>query len=123
MVSIYLNDEVNMRQGIYHFIPLFWANAILAIILLMNISIRLDAKYANNILINFLKYVGKYSIVFLCLNQLVIRCWFKVLHRITPLLPGVINIIISGMSLLTLTVVAYFCETNTRIAKLFGLVK
>lgn len=68
---ILLNQPVNMRTGAYGIIPLFWLNAILTIIVGINISkyfVRLVPKW----LWNRIAYVGRYSVVFLGLNQLVI---------------------------------------------------
>lgn len=62
-VLIFINGEINMRTGEYSFIPLFWINAILSIIVLVNISIKIDTGGSNfviGIIRRFLIYIYIY---------------------------------------------------------------
>lgn len=72
---IILNGEVNMRIGIYGSIILFYLNAFLSIMILWNICQVLNKQskhYFNKKINNILKYIGKNSLTFLCLNQCLI---------------------------------------------------
>ena len=71
----FLNGGINMRTGHYSIIPLFWLNALTAIIVYWNLSIFLCNIMANNNIIWFKREIidiGKNSIIYLCLNQTVI---------------------------------------------------
>lgn len=72
--TIFLNGYINMRGGRYAFIPLFWINALLSIYLGISIS-KLICKTNQ---IKWLIDIGKNSIVYVCLNQVVIRVFIKV---------------------------------------------
>ena len=71
LVLIFINGPVNMREGNYSFIPLFWSNAISSIIICLNISAFLDKHFFQPV-DNILGYIGRNSIVYLCLNQITI---------------------------------------------------
>lgn len=74
-VLIFVNGYVNMRTGLYAIIPLFWVNAIGACVVGINLSEYLEEFKINGKslpLIQFLKRIGKNSIVYLCLNQIVL---------------------------------------------------
>ena len=74
-VSVMFNKYVNIRTGLFQYTPLFWINAIVSIIIGWNISIYFD-KFIHNKLNSFFSRIihdiGKNSIVYLCLNQLII---------------------------------------------------
>lgn len=72
--AIFLNGDINMREGRYAFIPLFWVNALLSIYLGISIS-KLMCKTNQ---IKWLISIGKNSIVYVCLNQVVIRVFVKI---------------------------------------------
>lgn len=70
------NGYVNMRIGSYGYIFLFWIDAV-AITLLISIFAKRLYKYSVkinngvlNIAIQYVIFVGKESLYFLCLNQL-----------------------------------------------------
>lgn len=71
-VLIFKNGYINVKSEKYAFIPLFWINAVLSSVLLMNYSKFIYSKIQNTKICNYLCGVGKNSIVYLCLNQLVI---------------------------------------------------
>lgn len=75
-VLIFVNGYVNMRTGLYAIIPLFWINAIGACVVGINLSEYLEELKINGkslLLIQFIKKIGKNSMVYLCLNQIVLR--------------------------------------------------
>lgn len=72
---IFINGYVNMRTGLYAIIPLFWINAIGACIVGINLSEYLAEIKINGrtlTIISILKRIGKNSLVYLCLNQIVL---------------------------------------------------
>ena len=70
---IFANGYINMREGRYAFLLLFWLNALLSIYLGISIS-KLICKIER---IEWLTSIGRNSIVYVCLNQIVIRALFK----------------------------------------------
>lgn len=79
---IFWNGYINMRTGSYANIPLFWFNAILATLIGWSISDSLDATAQKfqwmDYAMRLLKSIGRNSIVYLCLNQLVILLFTRV---------------------------------------------
>lgn len=72
-ILIFINGYINMREGTYAFMPLFWINALLSIYVGVSIS-KLICRTGN---IKWLTSIGRNSIVYVCLNQLVIRVLYK----------------------------------------------
>lgn len=64
----FLNSTVNMRQGKYGNIIVFFITALLWILIFLNISIRIQ----NKCVVKMLEYVGRNSMSFVCLNQMII---------------------------------------------------
>lgn len=116
----FVNSYVNMRIGMYGFIPLFWINAITAIIIYWNISKRIDASDHLNLLKKFLRQIGKNSIVYLCLNQLVILIIDKFFTRVIGKSPWYVRgVVLLAATLLILRLVdAIFMNTKCKV--LFG---
>lgn len=71
IIVIFANGYVNMRTGEYACIPLFWINAVFATLVGINISRFLEKKFSKSI-INEFGYIGRNSIIYVCLNQLII---------------------------------------------------
>ena len=69
---IFTNGYVNMRTEVYSNILLFFLNSIISSIILINIALIIDKKMKNNFISKFFQSIGKNSIVYVCLNQLVI---------------------------------------------------
>ena len=67
---IFVNGYVNMRTGLYAIIPLFWINAVGACIVGINLSEYLSELKIS--IISIIKRIGKNSMVYLCLNQIVL---------------------------------------------------
>ena len=75
-ILTFINGYVNVRQGIYSNIVLYYTVAILMTMGLYGISKRIR-KYCN-VLITELKYIGANLLVYVCLNQL----FLLVLNRV-----------------------------------------
>lgn len=71
-VLIFLNGYINMRQETYAFIPLFWVNALLSVSVGISLSKIAEHFVRENWLGNCLSFIGKNSIIYVCLNQLAI---------------------------------------------------
>lgn len=71
-ILIFLNGYINMREEQYSIVPLFWTNALFSIVVGINFS-KLIYRYIQNRFIgNWLISIGKNSIIYVCLNQVVI---------------------------------------------------
>lgn len=81
-VGIFSNGYINLRKGEYSCFILFWLNATLAIIIFWNMSRLIDKKYRNSFVIDEIKFIGKNSMVYLILNQLLVLIIHKVINRI-----------------------------------------
>lgn len=69
---VFLNGPINMRIGFYSIIPLFWINSVLSISVMISFSKVILNVFDNSFIKKWLISIGKNSIVYLCLNQLVI---------------------------------------------------
>lgn len=117
-----LNGYINLREGLYGTIPLFWMNAVLMTLCLWNV-----AKYINNSKYIFMKdtlnFIGNNSMIYLCLNQLVIlilNMIFDELNIASNIFMIGRNIVILIFSLSILKVCAVFMK-NLKIGKIIGL--
>ena len=120
----FINGYINMRTGMYGIIPLFWLNALVATVILWNFSKYLS-QYENNSIVQKivagLQNIGKYSIIYLCLNQLFILI-ASLLVDTTPLKNVfwfIKSIFIFICAVSGLIISASFIK-NTKIIKLFG---
>ena len=96
-VLVFLNGYINMREGKYAIIPLFWINALLSIFVGISISKKV-CKLEN---VEWIKSIGKNSIVYVCLNQITILFLTKLISLIN--LPMVISkIVILAISMIIL---------------------
>lgn len=111
---IFVNGYINMREGRYAFLPLFWINALLSVYLGISIS-KLICKTEKT---KWLTNVGENSIVYVCLNQMVIRVLFEVFSYIQ------MPIILSHLLILALSMsVLYWLSllfTRTRLKVFIG---
>ena len=71
-ISIFANGYTNMRLGLYSIIPLFWINAMLSIIVGINFAKLIYPHIQNNPIGKLLICIGRDSIVYVCLNEIVI---------------------------------------------------
>ncbi len=84
-VLIWLNRDINMRTGQYTYIVLFWINAVLASVLLYNVSGWI-AEWGHKqkgikIAADGLELLGKHSINYVCISQIVMKLFGMVLNR------------------------------------------
>ncbi len=96
---IFVNGYVNMRTNEYAIVPLFWINLVLCTILGLNFSNYL-CKIEKKGCFKVLKIIGRDSITFVCLNQLVI----KIIDTVLSMFIG--NQFIKGIAVLILTILA-----------------
>ena len=73
-VLSWVNGPVNMRKSIYSIVPLFWLNAVVMSVVIVNLSIRLEAASRGFAALcrGYLAAVGRDSITYLCINSLVL---------------------------------------------------
>lgn len=122
-ILCFLNGYINMRTGMYGFIPLFWINMLSAIIIYWNFSKYVCAaknKYLYTIR-RVITRIGKNSIVYLCFNQLVI---FLLNTGFRYLGFNNINWFLRNIIMLPLTIVILYCidcfAMNKKTKLLFG---
>ena len=121
----FVNEYVNIREGWYGFVPLFWINAIIgsAAYLASVIWFKEMTKDSNEIR-KVLLFIGKKSMIFVCLNQLVILL-VSIGYEAAGLTQ---NIYVRGVIVLIISVVVLYllCLTIGRIKsksirRLFGI--
>lgn len=83
---IIISPEINLRTGVYGWFLPFWVNAIGAIVVGWNISGYIDRLLNHGKFLtaigDWLKSIGRNSIVYLCLNQAVIVALTKVFYLV-----------------------------------------
>lgn len=105
---IFVNGYVNMRTGLYAIILLFWINAIGACIVGINLSEYLAEIKINGrtlAIFSVIKRIGKNSIVYLCLNQIVL-IWIRNIIEPLGIPRGFLQIAILILGLIVL----YGCD-------------
>ena len=122
-VLIFLNGYINMRIGSYGFVPLFYLNVLLAVLVLLNFAKYLFTLFQTRFPNNYLIGIGRNSIVYLGLNQLFILL-FRFLAVQVQLPVGGIGVIASKLFILVgCMVMLYLCEklfTKTKLKVLIG---
>ncbi len=118
VILIFMNGYINMRTGTYAIIPLFWINAMLSIIVGINFARLLYQYIQNNYIGKWLTGMGRDSIVYVCLNQVVILIVKRCLDVIglSPLLSKNVTLIITLLVLW----VADKIIVNTKLKILIG---
>ena len=112
---IFVNGYINMRSGTYAFWPLFWINAILSCCIGISIS-KLVEKSEFRWGIKKLTSVGENSIVYVCLNQIVISVVKKLVPFNSKLLCQTVVLISSMICLYGLSLLF----TRTRLLFFIG---
>lgn len=121
-------NYVNMRTDTYPNILLFLFNFIVSQIVYISIS-KILLKYNKiNLVTRFLKFIGKNSICFLCLNELVIFTLSKLFIKIKLTDFIFNNLIISPylynafifISVMIILCVGTKISSNTKLKKIFG---
>jgi acyltransferase len=111
---IFVNSYVNMREGNYAIIPLFWFNALLAIYL----GISISKIICNRIKVKWISSIGRNSIVYVCMNQITIVVVGKMLRYIISS-NIVIRLFTLGLSMIVLYCLSLIF-TKTRLKILIG---
>ena len=117
-VLVLLNGAVNMRDGRYSVIPLFWVNATLATALGMIISSIWMKQIKVHLLNQYICSIGRESIVYLCLNQLVIL----ILKKLTDVasLPFLLNRTLILAAVLGILYLTCRISLESKLKVLFG---
>ena len=122
---VFFNNSVNMREGFYGNVLLFWINSTIMIILIWNISNKAIQSTLHNcrgfsdIIIEILSNIGKRSLVFLCLNQVVIYLCFNTfpVNNTSMLMKLFHNAIMLAIVLIILYIIAYFKESLLKMVR------
>jgi len=115
---IFYNGSVNMRTSTYQLIPLFLLNALVGTYCGLIIAHYIELlTQKSDYLYRWLVQIGKYSITFVCLNQLVIKIIKTYLNYSNQLIDRMIVLIIT---LAVLNVINVFF-VKCRIGKYFGI--
>lgn len=74
-------NHLSMWKNFYQSVPLFFLNAVLGIVICFNTAKKIDGCKAKGIqlLARVLNYIGRYSIVYLCMNKLVLYVEKKIM--------------------------------------------
>ncbi|MCR4754369.1 MAG: acyltransferase family protein [Lachnospiraceae bacterium] len=107
---IMYNSSVNMRTAKYDFIPLFWFNAVLAIIIGMGLCRMICDKLSDSVFQNCIKGISEIGInglIYVCINQLIITITARILEKVivSSMLYNILLVIITFI-VLRLAVVA-----------------
>lgn len=117
-IAIFINGYINMREGTYAFIPLFWINAIASSIFGFNICRIIEEKNILKKIVKTIEHIGRNSIIYLCLNQAV----SKTVSRIFQCLN--IPIILLKITVLFVSlIILWYCDkliNHTKLKVLIG---
>ncbi|WP_230399229.1 hypothetical protein [Novisyntrophococcus fermenticellae] len=112
------NGYINMREGTYAFVPLFWVNAILSIFVGISLSKKVENAIKGTNVASWLTSIGRDSIVYLCCNQLVIKAVTVVFGHFMVLSVDE-NILVLVVSMIILYMLSVLF-TKTRLKILVG---
>ena len=112
---VFTNGYVNMRTEVYSNTFLFYLNSVCSSIVLINYAIILEKILKNNCISKFFQNTGRNSIVFVCLNQLVIL----LINRFFVFDIPFKNYVILFLSIFVLYICS-FIISNTRLKILIG---
>lgn len=114
LLLIYINKPVNPRICEYSFFPLYYFNAVIGTGVWYAVALILDKKESFRLFKQvriIVRYIGLNSIVFLGINQLIIKGLYLVLTLVMPVEFGVVragrNIIICFVTLVICSSVAW----------------
>ena len=82
---IMYNKSVNMRTAKYDFVPLFWLNAVLAIIIGMRLCKIICNNSSSSIIqkcIQVISDIGINGLIYVCINQLIITINARILEKV-----------------------------------------
>lgn len=122
IVGIYNNGYVNLRTGEYSSFIMFWCNSIVAIIVLWNLARVLDTKFSKLFIIKEIKFIGRNSMVYLVLNQLLVLIINKVISWLE--MNNMIEIYaIRAVSLVIIVIILHYIArllSSTKLACVVG---
>lgn len=74
-------NNLSMWKNFYNNIPLFWFNAMLGVVICFNTAKGIDSCRVTGmqVLAGVLNYIGRYSIIYLCMNKLVLYVEKKIM--------------------------------------------
>ncbi len=78
---IFMNGYINMRMGYYANIFLFWLNALFSIVVGLNFAKLFYDKIKGTAISKWLMSIGKNSIIYVCLNEIVLLSLDKILEK------------------------------------------
>lgn len=122
----FINGYVNLREGTYGIWPLFYICSTIMIISLWNIfRILYNKLNEKHILLieRFINPIGKNSIVYLCLNQLIIIICTKIINLIIHTETTVITIISKMLTFVFSLIILFLLQhiiTKTKLKILLG---
>ena len=70
ILLIFYNGEINMRLNHYSFVPLFYLNALFTTVIYWNLATLITSLRLS--ILSFSFEVGKYSLLYVCLNEIII---------------------------------------------------
>lgn len=106
---------INMRKGEYPYWVFSCVVAVLMIVIYWNISVKLS-KVHDNLAINFIECVGKNSIIYLGMNEIVINVAKSVLGKI-----GIYNhLVVFGVVIIVLYIISKLI-IKSKYKKIFGI--
>lgn len=121
-----VNGYINLRQGLYSAWPLFWINAVGMTISLWNLT-RLQygwlEKKELGKLLTWIKGIGRDSIIYLCLNQLMILIaihlvwFFQADNGVELLIKKVIILVISLIELYVVQIIIMKTKLKSIVGK------
>lgn len=117
-ILIFTNGYINMRSGTYSVIPLFWLNALLSIIVGINFARWIYSSIENNLIGKWLRGIGRDSIVYVCLNQVVILILTQCLNAMS--LPVILSKILILILTLLILLISSKIITCTKLRVLIG---
>ncbi len=129
IVNIYMSsyNHITMWENVYQNIPLFWINALIGSVIWYNISRYIDnARFKEGRwLANMMSYIGCNSIVFLCLNMLILGVYKKIIIIAYGWPQGLIqqNIWFVVLLVFALLVLMGIAQLNIRRKELFNHIR
>lgn len=115
---VFINDEVNMREGHYGLIPLFWFSSVVICSSIMYLSYLWMKLAVFKRFTDVMCSIGRESIVYLCLNEPVIALTIR-LRDVLPL-PSIVSQLLVFVSTMIILFVASKIIFKTKMRALFG---
>ena len=124
-VLSFVNEYVNVKSGMYGFVPFFWINAIIGSGAYLTFAVWLDKVVSDrNVIRTVLVHIGRHSMIFLGLNQLIILL-ISAGYGALKLPSGIYKrgIVIFAVSLTCLYIISFVCSrVNKKLfRKLLGI--